>query len=355
MTPPNTTLKIQRTIQLLSSLEHQDIIKYRKEFLDIMALCNWNEQTANDVLISLTSSNLLHLYAGQETLNKKFDTLIWSKYPKTDSLKYYSELTTLKQCDFLTIEEYQKRIESTCYKLGNCKRWSKETIMMKIEESFYNGLTRRTQLEMARLNVKTLGEMYQIIHTTESTMLEQLRATQARTRKRSEDIQTHNKNKNTHYRTIDRIKTEKYCKFHHSTSHSDEECKARKQHPQPKSGSSVIKEQKTTDKNIEIKGIINNLQLKILIDTGSTHNYINDIISKELNAKTNIISPYIVEMANGQTVTVDKSTTLDLKLEADNSRIYNVDFKIMPHLSSDMLIGLAFLSENEALNDLKNE
>lgn len=154
--PPNTTLHIHRSIHLLTSIEHQNLIDYRRDFYEIKASCRCDDATANDVLISLTSTKLLPYYTGQNTLEDKLNSLLSVKYPASDSLKYYTELSTLRQCDFVTTAKYKERIEEICLKLGNCKRWNHEIIVHKTEECFYNGLSRRTQLEMSRLNIKSL-------------------------------------------------------------------------------------------------------------------------------------------------------------------------------------------------------
>jgi hypothetical protein len=64
--------------------------------------------------VSLTSSTLLHLYNNCETLEEKFCALLEAKFPSIDALKYYTQLTTLKKSDFLTISEYKTSIEETC-------------------------------------------------------------------------------------------------------------------------------------------------------------------------------------------------------------------------------------------------
>lgn len=132
----------------------------------MMAICRWEEDVANEVLISLTASNLLYLYNDRRTLESKFMALLQAKFPPSDSFKYYTELSTLKQSNFLTIMDYKNAIESTCKKLSVCKNWNNEIEQSKTEECFFNGLSRRTQLEMARLNVKNLKEMFHIIDTT---------------------------------------------------------------------------------------------------------------------------------------------------------------------------------------------
>jgi hypothetical protein len=122
--PPNTTLHIQRSINLLTSLHDQDIFAYRKDFYEVINLCKWNSQVANEVLISLTSSSLLQHYNECNTLEEKFSALLKAKYPPSDALKFYTQLTTIKQSDFVTVKEYKDKIEEICKNLSVCKEWN---------------------------------------------------------------------------------------------------------------------------------------------------------------------------------------------------------------------------------------
>jgi hypothetical protein len=154
--PPNTTLQINRTINLLTSLNDQDVFKYIAEFNEIASLSRWNEETSNEVLTSLTASNLLGYYTNCHSTKDKFQSLLKHKYPQTDSLKYYNQISSIKQKDFYTISCYKAKIYDICKQLAACNSWNSETLQFKIEEVFYNGLSKRSQLEMARLNVHSI-------------------------------------------------------------------------------------------------------------------------------------------------------------------------------------------------------
>lgn len=101
----------------------------------------------------------MHLYRNSNTIEDKLNALLYAKYPEADSLKYYTELSLCKQNNNTTITLYKDAIDEICPKIGICKHWTVETRSFKQDEVFYTGLTKRTQLEMARLNVKTLTEM----------------------------------------------------------------------------------------------------------------------------------------------------------------------------------------------------
>ncbi|MEG0578237.1 MAG: hypothetical protein RR500_10350, partial [Bacilli bacterium] len=54
VTPPNTNLVIQRSLTILSSIEHQNLFKWYQEFSETMKLCQWDSNTALTVLFSIT-------------------------------------------------------------------------------------------------------------------------------------------------------------------------------------------------------------------------------------------------------------------------------------------------------------
>ncbi|KAG0441314.1 hypothetical protein DMUE_1138 [Dictyocoela muelleri] len=95
-------------------------------------------------------------------------------YPRNHYLRYPNILSNIHQDDFLTIKDYSNEITNVCEKLQICMNWSDEQRLTKIKETFYRGLTKRTQLEMSRLNVQTINEIYNMNHCTEETLIEQL-------------------------------------------------------------------------------------------------------------------------------------------------------------------------------------
>jgi hypothetical protein len=60
ITPPNTTMQINCKIPLLTSIEQQDILAFRKQFNETAAICNWDENTSKIVLHSLTHTALVN-------------------------------------------------------------------------------------------------------------------------------------------------------------------------------------------------------------------------------------------------------------------------------------------------------
>ncbi|MGL5708014.1 MAG: retropepsin-like aspartic protease, partial [Aeromonas sp.] len=283
--PPNTTIQITRTLYLLNSVESQNIFKYREEFIETAKLCGWDEDTQNTVLLALTSAELHPLYHGTTTTSEKFTALLKNKYPEESAINYYNRITNTKQNDFVTIDSYLKEIEYICKRLAVCKSWTSSMTNQRKEEFFFNGLTKRTQLEMARLNVKNLSEMYNIIRTTENTMIEQIK--NFRSNRKSNFMESTEK---LNSKRQDTGKSSKYCSYHKSTNHSSEECRTKnkvkkfnKQYENKNIDKTLaLREPLIKFKSLETKCRINNKNFQAIIDTGSAYNYIRSDIVKEL-------------------------------------------------------------------------
>ncbi|KAG0441123.1 hypothetical protein DMUE_1284 [Dictyocoela muelleri] len=87
----------------------------------------------------------------------------------------------------------------------------------KIKEAFYYELSKRTQLEMIRLNVHDIDTMYQIIDSTESTLIEQSRDIEKK--KSSEPAKDSKFNKSKY------VKNPNFCDYHNTNTHDRSNCR----------------------------------------------------------------------------------------------------------------------------------
>ncbi|EJW01826.1 hypothetical protein EDEG_03693, partial [Edhazardia aedis USNM 41457] len=167
VTPLNTNINIQREVTLLYDIEQQDIIRWKKEFKDVSALCGWDNETACMVLDSIVASEYLHLVQNTSNIHDKLNNILQYKYPANKGYYYAEELARIKQDNFLTIEDYLKEVTKHCNRLGISKNYDDFQKHEKIEDSFYYGLSDITKLEMTRLNIHAYIEMYKVINDTE--------------------------------------------------------------------------------------------------------------------------------------------------------------------------------------------
>ncbi|KAG0420404.1 hypothetical protein EQH57_0160, partial [Dictyocoela roeselum] len=206
-TPPNTTISIRRSFSMLEDIQKQDLFKWRNEFIQTVKLAQWNEVTAVEVLKSAIESQYHDLIDGLDTIEKIMNKIFKTKYPESHYIRYLNMLANVKQDDFLTIKEY---INDICQRLMICMNWNEEQKNIKAEEAFYTGLSRRTQLDMSRLNVTTIKGIYDMINTTEETLLEQLNGNEL-----DRKTQVYCKNERE-----DRIDKGKRCLYHGLCNHT---------------------------------------------------------------------------------------------------------------------------------------
>ncbi|KAG0420276.1 hypothetical protein EQH57_0215, partial [Dictyocoela roeselum] len=127
-------------------------------------MCNWDEEALVEALTQVVSHNIQHRIGPVLSSNEFFTKLCRLKYNAATSIKYFEQLTRVRQDDFVTIKAYYKRIKETSQKLGMCNNWSQEIINLKIEEAFCNGLNENVKLEILESERTSTEGIYQSIH-----------------------------------------------------------------------------------------------------------------------------------------------------------------------------------------------
>ncbi|KAG0439643.1 hypothetical protein DMUE_2298 [Dictyocoela muelleri] len=220
ITPANTTLNIQRGLPMLESIENQDIFSWKYELIESSKIANWDDATLMSVIRATSSTKIQELFENCNSSADMIERVFLHKYSEGKALRYLNILTTVKQNNFYTITQYYQTIMKLCDRLAICLKWDMNTRNFKIKEIFYNGLNQRTLLEMTRLRVYSIDYMFELIKTTEATMMEQLKTNKRYdNEKRDRDSKGHKNNKNEQAR-------EKWCRFHKTNTHHDEECRA---------------------------------------------------------------------------------------------------------------------------------
>ncbi|KAG0419639.1 hypothetical protein EQH57_0448 [Dictyocoela roeselum] len=277
------------------------------------------------------------------------------KYPERDHVKYLNQLSNIKQNNFLRIRDYRDELINTIKKLSICLNWSQKMEEAKIKEAFYCGLSRRIQLEMTRLNVQYINNMFKLIDATETTLIEQGSET-ARTMPCKVNKDTAN------YRSkSDQNKS--YCDYHHTKNHDLSNCRALKrqgtksytkeERNDPKNN--FITEPKREPKLIEIPVRINNKTYKFLLDTGSALSYIDEDLVKDNNIATYDTPKSSAILIDGSIIDSSKEAELTFHIEADKSILYKTKVRVLKNMSLNGILGMNFLLENDAqINLLDN-
>ncbi|KAG0427877.1 hypothetical protein DMUE_5868 [Dictyocoela muelleri] len=91
-----------------------------------------------------------------------------------------------------------------------------------------------------------------------------------------------------------------------------------------------------------------------MIDTGSTENYIPEHIARKTQLNIDDLEENKeVETANGTTVTIKQFYDLKFKIANDENILYHSRFLLLPNPGDVFILGMRFLSENEAVINLK--
>ncbi|KAG0420448.1 Retrovirus-related Pol polyprotein from transposon, partial [Dictyocoela roeselum] len=350
-TPIGTTINISRSFQMLEDIDRQNLFEWKEEFLQSAKLAQWNEEATLQVLKSSIDSKYFHLIENVTTLDQALSNIFMTKYPSKNYLKYLNLLSHVHQDQFLTIKEYKNYIEETCTRLAICVGWTSEQRSLKVEESFFNGLSKRTQLEMSRLNITKISDMYSIINCTEETLLDQVRDTnhtsaRPNRMKGSKGSKPNSKN---------------FCKHHGECNHSTQECRYlnngdyKTKHSDSKKENFALRTDEIDTATLNLTANIEGNSYKAVLDTGSTFSYLGKEIIKKHKIKTQDIKESVAVLVNGVRVKTDKAANIQFKLENDNSSVYINNFKILNVMDNFLILGMDFLTKNRVKIDLENK
>jgi hypothetical protein len=94
-------------------------------------------------------------------------------------------------------------------------------------------------------------------------------------------------------------------------------------------------------KTMRIMGIVKGQQVIILIDSGSTHNFVDARLAEKMGIVSSNKDAIMVRVANGQTIrSPGKSSDLCLKIQGT---LFRVDLYILPLAGCDMVLGIQWL------------
>lgn len=94
---------------------------------------------------------------------------------------------------------------------------------------------------------------------------------------------------------------------------------------------------------LKLQGKVKNKQISMLLDSGSTHNFISQSLVKACGLKTEPCKPMVVTIANGEKIKCDKQImnfTWNMSNENFNSRMY-----VIPLGGYDAVLGVQWMKE----------
>ncbi len=374
----------QFTIELehLESIESQDVLAWKKKFLDACKIAKWSEEFAADYLEALTSLEIWELIVDQTSVESMLRCLTRRKYPFSKTEFYQQKLSELYQNDYHNIEDYVIAIENVLDRWAVCVNADQRAIQGKKVSVFLQGLAFETLDFMNLHGISGLVDNFNKIKNTkakielrekERSYLHSKNNNSTQTPKQrnyreyinKDGYKKYNKpfryykdyNNNQHrdeknknrgsymnnkkYPTNYNDKIERpYCRIHKFYGHPTEDClynpdsknydpekaAARKNFQRNRLG--AIQEPKGSVISINLPVIIEKNNYDCLVDTGASQNYIHPNIVKANDIRTVKTLPAQVRLANNSDISISEKAIVKLKL-SETSQIYEEEFMVL--------------------------
>ena len=248
---PETEIAVNHSIEIFENCDYQDIRDWAQKFSAITRQCRWPEDIALTILRASLHLDIAQLISAAKTTQDAFKALFREKYPVSYCLKYYQEISLVKQLDYDLIKQYFVAIWWCVQKLAIAKDWDEKESWLKIEEAFLNGLGPLTALEMHRLGLSTLSAIVNRIVAVEESLLSSFRVD-----RRQPSYQQPQQNRTTQ---------NKWCPLHRTKTHDKTECRtiARKDKERKHNGkpNNLIVEPSLETNPVQFPGTINNISV----------------------------------------------------------------------------------------------
>ncbi|KAG0438555.1 hypothetical protein DMUE_3019 [Dictyocoela muelleri] len=346
-----TGLKIIHRINRLSSYEDQDLLKWYIIFKETARVCNWNDIAQFEVLKQIVDVNIQALIGRQENVEQLLRCILKLKYNQNTSYKYQNQLLSIKQRDYMTTCAYVKDIEITVRKLAICYDWDEIVMNSKVEEVFFVGLDELMRLEITRYSNRSYTAVLEHMLNLESLLIEkfnkesqEIMASCFNSTYKTEERSFKKNNRKHHEKESIRSsfrKQNKFCHYHKSRSHSDEECRRGKNDIKDKANNKTftIRMPPINPTIIEVPIGIQGFEYKALIDTGSVDNYIPEHVAEKMKLKAERKEKIKkIEMADGSLVEVTHDVELKFKLFNDNKVVYISKFNLIKNRNGNPIL-----------------
>lgn len=97
----------------------------------------------------------------------------------------------------------------------------------------------------------------------------------------------------------------------------------------------------TSTSSLRLIGSLNGYKISLLVDTGSTHNFLDPSLSQKLKLSPEPQEPLMVRVANGEMITSEgKCSQVPIKLQG---HVFPVDFLLLPLVGCDAVLGVQWL------------
>ena len=322
------------------------------------------------------------------------------KFTKTHSNRLYLELDRVRQKNYTFIGNYYNHIDVILKELSVCNSWMEELLDAKREEVFYKNREPNTRIEMRRLNINRITDIYNHIRSTEEMIIEQIDAETHQTHRRTTiyhncgreghkqpqcrsyqndhqgkfrknqnnhnhytnqhlDRNTHNSQRTDRFNTNNqqRSNTNSQQRFNQTDQYKQNDANYVRIHTVKRRNDAqgyVIKEVDQEAETPKIRININGATETAIVDTGATTNVIARSLVEKLGLKEEKL-PEIrrVMLGNGPEISIESQTYCKIQLENHQEIKYDASFLIVPTTNEEVLIlGMQFLFNYEVKIDI---
>ncbi|KAG0440392.1 hypothetical protein DMUE_1786 [Dictyocoela muelleri] len=105
-------------------------------------MCIWKEEVLAVSITQIFNLNIQHRIGTEHSSEEFFAKICELKYNKAASIKYFEQLTNIRQDDSITIKAYYNKIQEVSQKLGIFHNFSYNIVQIKIEIVIRNGLAK---------------------------------------------------------------------------------------------------------------------------------------------------------------------------------------------------------------------
>ncbi|KAG0420637.1 hypothetical protein EQH57_0071 [Dictyocoela roeselum] len=359
-------LKIIHKLNLLRTVDDQDLINWKNCFLEVARICKWSDAVQQEVLTQIIDINLQYQIGSTCSADETLYKVLKLKYNQSTANIYQKRLLNIKQSSFHTTRAYLKEIKDNCQKLAICLDWDNKTTEIKTQEIFNCGLHERVRFEIYKSNQRDFNCILTTLLNMESFIIENesQRERNFNGNKGNDFIKSENKDQN--FSRVFKSKHHekvhgKYCTLHKTSSHNNDECRKQqggKNEHNKRSASKnyLMSEPCPPAKIVKIPIDINGNEISGIIDTGSDKNFItakianeNDLNPRKMEKEEN------VQIADGRYITIKREIDLNFSLLNDSQTMYQSKFHVIEEQTDDAIIGMQFLKENDAIIDFKND
>ena len=116
----------------------------------------------------------------------------------------------------------------------------------------------------------------------------------------------------------------------------------------------AMKEIPPPPKALHLSSVISGRKFKALVDTGAFHNFISEINAQGLEGENEETDPLVIEVANGESISSNRMLRTQIRFAGDRNIEYEINLRIIPKTSEELIIGMEFLYIHEGNIEVRN-